>query len=107
MSKTGNHNEQSVFKMLVDGIFTVYKRRETNVNVTRDNWHSARLEEGAMGDPPMVSFLRMGGTLQATDRVGPHNFQTEDGSATDLWFNAHYEDLATVEGADVSFLLAA
>lgn len=97
MSRTGNHNEQSVFKMLVDGIFTVYKKRESNVNITRGNWHSARLEEGEMGDPPIVSFLRMGGVIQATDRPGPHNFQTEDGSETDIWFNSHYEDLATVE----------
>lgn len=96
MSKQGNHNDQSVFEMIVDGCFVVHRRRQTNVPITKESWIHNRLAEAAPGDAPQVSFLRMAGQLQKTDRPGPHNFTVDDGSASELWFNAHYEDVAIV-----------
>lgn len=97
MSQDGNKSDKSVFEMLVDGIRVVYGRRQSNVSVTKDHWAASRLADREHKDTPSVSFIRVSGRLQGTDRRGPHEFTTEDGSDTDLWFTALYEDVATVQ----------
>lgn len=97
MSKQGNHNDVSVFESIVESLYVVYQQRDTNVNVTRGNWLASRLDQDAPNDPPIVAFLRMSGALQKTDQPGPHRFTTTDGSESEIWFNAHYEDVAIVE----------
>lgn len=100
MSKQGNHDDRSFIKAIAEAVRQEYEKRRTNVPIGQDQWTHDRLGLKLIKDSPYVAFIRMGGTMQATDRAaGIHEFIGQEGTDDEqkLYFTAKFEDVAIVD----------
>ncbi len=91
----GNGVSGSQFELFVLAVRDKYAQDDFAPDIRDEAWKIGRLKGMGQAAAPSVKFFRPSGTMQATDRPGPHEITLDDGSLA--FFSSVYEDLANVE----------